>query len=86
MFFLPVFEIEANQEVPNNKVELEELYHSNKARFFHLRICRPCHSIPDSSKWINSIEEKEMKIYTSVKRQSEHYHWEPFFIATQDVS
>lgn len=84
VFFLPVFEVDVDQKVPSNKTELKMLYDQKKANFFHIKICKVCHRIPDG--WMNNVNDTEMDIYAEVKRQNQYNHWEPFFISTQDVS
>lgn len=80
---LPIFEIEINQLVPGNKPELLDLFHQNKAVWFHFKICPTCHTVPRANEWLKDEDVSKMKVFTTVKRQGGQGHWEPIFIGTK---
>lgn len=80
---LPIFEVEESQSVPSNKTELQKMFHENQAIWFHAKICKTCHSIPQSKGWISSPEVPNMIVHSTVKRTGEYDHWEPIFIGSQ---
>lgn len=84
MFVLPIFEIQQDQHIPQNKSELIDLIHQDMAVWFHFKICPTCHTIPNADKWLQLDEDSEMKVMTTTKRQGQFDHWEPIFIGTKD--
>ncbi|KAG5684938.1 hypothetical protein PVAND_014146 [Polypedilum vanderplanki] len=81
VFVLPVFEIVQNQELPNTKYELQQLYLDNKIHWFHKQICLSCHLIPFHELWLIHTKQ-QMQIHSSVKRQAPFSNWEPIFVGT----
>lgn len=84
VFVLPVFEIEADQEVPETKTELQDMLRNNTAFVFHKKLCLPCHKVPEGDRWQEQLETDGLNIFTSAKRTGRYRHWEPFYIGTND--
>ncbi|KAK4883547.1 hypothetical protein RN001_006866 [Aquatica leii] len=84
VFVLPVFEVLLNESVPNNKTVLQTMVKERKAFYFHKRICAPCHSIPNETKWINTNETKNLNVFTKTKREGFYRKWEAFYIGTHE--
>lgn len=83
VFSFPVFEIESNETLPENKAELQALYKSGKAAFFHQLICSLCHAIPEGKRWIESNQYESLDIFSKSKRQGIFSLWEPMFVGTR---
>ncbi|CAG9861028.1 unnamed protein product [Phyllotreta striolata] len=83
VFVFPLFEIEEGHDIPANKTELQEMLKNNTAFWFHHKVCRKCHAVPESDLWIEEKETVGLKIFTSAKRQHNQKIWEPFFLCTQ---
>lgn len=49
---------------------------------FHFKVCPKCHKIPKASEWILPSNETNMKVFVTVKRQGDHFIWEPIYIGT----
>lgn len=84
IFALPVFEILENETVPNTKTELQNMYSCKKAFWFHYRLCKPCHAIPNNDEWMNSKEDAKLGVFTTVKRRGQYGVWEAFYIGTNN--
>ncbi|KAJ8984634.1 hypothetical protein NQ317_009862 [Molorchus minor] len=83
VFVLPIFEILADQKVPENKSHLQEMYKSKTAILFHKTVCPQCHKVPDGDKWIQAWETEGLNVFSVGKREGPHAIWEPFFVCTQ---
>lgn len=81
---LPIFEINENFLVPQNKTELQMRYNQNDLIVFHSNICRNCHAIPQFNHWIQAKEASELRVFTIAKRTGAFAYWEPIFIGTND--
>lgn len=82
IFVLPVFEIPHNETVPDSKSELQDMYARKKAFWFHYKLCKPCHAIPQSEKWIASKEGEKLGVFATVKRKEQFRVWEAFYVGT----
>lgn len=52
--------------------------------WMHSIACLRCPLIPNKEKWLLDINDKEMSVFQSVKRQGKQIYWEPFYIGTND--
>lgn len=84
VFVLPIFEIKADQNVPETKTELQNMIRNNTAFVFHKKLCLVCHKVPDGDKWLAQEETEGLHIFTSAKRTGFYKYWEPFYIGTSD--
>ncbi|XP_077293214.1 beta-1,4-glucuronyltransferase 1-like [Arctopsyche grandis] len=82
-FVIPVFEVEAGEEIPRNKSSLQQLYADGKAVYFHRWVCSHCQKIPDLQNWIKEDPGKVIKPFAITKRQYPYHRWEPIYIATK---
>lgn len=83
VFVLPIFEIQANLQVPENKTHLREMFKKKQAILFHQNVCSPCHKIPRQDEWLGAAETPSLDVFQVTKRQGKHNIWEPFFVCTQ---
>lgn len=83
VFVFPIFEVKADEEVPEDKIHLQELFFSQRAIFFHKKVCSSCHLIPKSNEWINDIPKEGLSIFTKTKRKGNYANWEPLYIGTK---
>lgn len=80
---LAVFEIAANESVPNNKVELMDLLKKKRAQLFHARVCANCHKVPGYKEWISrpANETDELDLFSMTLREENYKYWEPFYVS-----
>ncbi|KAJ8965472.1 hypothetical protein NQ314_004117 [Rhamnusium bicolor] len=83
VFVLPIFEVLADQRVPENKTYLQTMFKEKKAILFHQNVCAVCHKVPEGDKWIKQRETKGLNIFSVGKREGPQLIWEPFFVCTQ---
>ncbi|CRK98799.1 CLUMA_CG011966, isoform A, partial [Clunio marinus] len=81
IFIFPVFEIEEGLEVPQNKSQLRTLFNDHKLFWFHDKLAKSCHNVPNKTEWLND-DDPEMKVLVTVKRIGEQKIWEPMYIGT----
>ncbi|KAJ8921858.1 hypothetical protein NQ315_008490 [Exocentrus adspersus] len=82
VFPLHIFEVSANQQVPDNKTMLKEMLVNGTALPFHKKLCPGCHSVPKAKEWQNARETKGFHVFHVGKRNGRFIHWEPIFIGT----
>lgn len=82
VFPLHIFEVSANQMVPENKTMLKEMLMNGTALPFHKKLCPGCHSVPKAKEWQNAKETEGLHIFHVGKRNGKFIHWEPIFIGT----
>jgi len=83
VFVLPIFEVYANQSVPQSKSELVEKLKSGLAVPFHQKVCSYCHSVPKSKDWLAANVSDELSVFHIAKRHKPYQRWEPIYIGTQ---
>ncbi|KAF2898982.1 hypothetical protein ILUMI_07193, partial [Ignelater luminosus] len=71
-----------NETVPENKTALQQMIKSEKAFYFHKRLCMRCHRIPNGSEWLNLTESNDLDVFVTVKRHMKQVKWEAFYIGT----
>lgn len=82
VFPLHIFEVGANQLVPENKSTLLEMLKNGSAIPFHKKVCPECHAVPKSKEWQQQKETKGLQVFHIGKRNGKFIHWEPIFIGT----
>lgn len=82
VFPLHLFEVNANQQVPDNKTMLKAMISNGTALQFHKKLCPVCHSVPKTKEWMAANETKGLHIFHVGKRNGHFIHWEPIFIGT----
>lgn len=82
VFPLHLFEVSANQQVPENKTMLKEMLQNGTAVPFHMKLCPGCHNVPKSKEWQAANETKGLHVFHVGKRNGRFVHWEPIFIGT----
>lgn len=82
VFPLHIFEVSANQQVPETKTLLKEMLVNGSALPFHKKLCPSCHSVPKAKEWQNANETKGLHVFHVGKRNGKFIHWEPIFIGT----
>ncbi|XP_063695856.1 beta-1,4-glucuronyltransferase 1-like [Culicoides brevitarsis] len=83
VFVLPIFEVKATANPPEDKASLKEMLKNKTAIPFHANICASCHSVPRQKEWIAADPKpNEMKIHATAKRRDSFGHWEPIYIGT----
>lgn len=83
VFPLRVFEVGANEHVPENTTMLKQMLQSGTAVPFHMKMCAGCRSLPTSMKWRAYQKTKELRAFHVGKRNARFVHWESFFIRTR---
>lgn len=84
VFVLPLFEIKADQKIPETKTKLQNMLASKTAFIFHEKVCLICHNIPESAKWKRQAETEGLDVFSSTKRTGKFRFWEPFYIGTNE--
>ncbi|KAL7050232.1 hypothetical protein ACKWTF_003999 [Chironomus riparius] len=84
VFVFAVFEILTNETIPDIKQDLIKLVNEQKVFLFHSHICLECHMIPGVELWLNDTDYTSMKVITTAKRQGPFFHWEPFYVGTNN--
>lgn len=77
-----IFEIAANQTIPDNKTQLREMLKAGTALPFHKKLCPSCHGVPKSKEWQDKEESEGLHVFHVGKRNGRYVHWEPIFIGT----
>eukprot|EP00096_Caligus_rogercresseyi_P015408 TRINITY_DN7848_c0_g1_i1.p1 TRINITY_DN7848_c0_g1~~TRINITY_DN7848_c0_g1_i1.p1 ORF type:complete len:448 (-),score=121.69 TRINITY_DN7848_c0_g1_i1:197-1540(-) len=86
VFVNSIFEVKKDiLKIPESKAELLAALDSGDAIPFHQKVCSLCHSIPNSTEWMDKshIQDK-MSIFHTAKRVSPFQHWEPIYIGTHE--
>lgn len=52
VYVLPVFEVQANEEIPDVKSKLLDLYSQSQAFYFHRWVCSHCQRFPGLQRWL----------------------------------
>lgn len=81
VFVLPVFEIEKNTTLPNDKAELQQMLNQSLAITFHRFVCPSCHSVPKQKQWVEANNSQALSVFTVGKRYGKYASWEPFYIS-----
>lgn len=82
VFPLTLFEVSANQPIPENKTQLKEMLVNGTALPFHKKLCPSCHNVPKAKEWQNANETQGLHIFHVGKRNGPFIHWEPIYIGT----
>lgn len=82
VFPLHIFEVAADQPVPENKTILTAMLQNGTALPFHKKLCPGCHSVPKSKEWQQAKETENLHVFHVGKRNGKFVHWEPIFIGT----
>lgn len=85
VFPLVLFEVNADQVVPENKTRLQEMLRNRTAIPFHKYVCPNCHNVPNGKEWVHTPENNEINVFFIGKRQKHYGSWEPIFIGTNAV-
>lgn len=68
VFVLPIFEVEASEEIPRTKKQLIRLIRQEKAVYFHKLICPHCQKFPGVEHWKNTDPGDEVKVsYVNIR-------------------
>lgn len=81
VFPLPVFEVQSNATVPDNKKQLVAMLKTKAAIPFHQNVCKGCHVVPNQDKWLNATVTDKLQIFTVGKRHGKFVYWEPFYVS-----
>ncbi|XP_022919511.1 beta-1,4-glucuronyltransferase 1-like [Onthophagus taurus] len=84
VFTLHLFEVGANQVVPENKTQLQDMLKNSMALPFHKKLCPLCHNVPKSKEWQTANETDGLHVFHVGKRTGKFVHWEPIFIGTHN--
>ncbi|XP_037824747.1 LOW QUALITY PROTEIN: beta-1,4-glucuronyltransferase 1-like [Lucilia sericata] len=81
VFVLPVFEVQKNATLPDNKKELKEMLNNSMAVPFHKFVCSNCHLVPKQKEWVKANYSETLVVFTVGKRYDKFRQWEPFYIS-----
>lgn len=84
VFVLPLYEIPADQQIPETKTDLQAMLENQTAFIFHKNLCLMCHKVPESERWEKQLETESLSVFSSGKRSGRYKYWEPFYIGTRD--
>lgn len=62
VYVLPIFEVDASEEIPSTKRQLVKLIHQEKAVYFHKLICSHCQKFPGIEQWKTTDPKDEVKV------------------------
>lgn len=82
VFPVHLFEVSADQHVPETKTILKEMLSNGTAIPFHKKVCPGCHNVPKSKEWQTARETVGFHVFHIGKRMGNFVHWEPIFIGT----
>ncbi|CAG9762432.1 unnamed protein product [Ceutorhynchus assimilis] len=82
VFVVPIFEVEKDYPIPDNKEELLKLLADQRAVYFHGLVCAHCQRFPGIEKWLETGYSPQIKGLLEVKRHDPYHRWEPLFIGT----
>ncbi|XP_011503095.1 PREDICTED: beta-1,4-glucuronyltransferase 1-like [Ceratosolen solmsi marchali] len=82
-FVLPVFEVEASEQPPGNKAQLQAALRAGSAVYFHRFLCPHCQRFPGLTRWILRPDPGRVRPLIITKREYPHHRWEPIFIGTK---
>lgn len=83
VYVLPIFEVEANEEIPRTKSQLVELVRENKAVYFHKLICGHCQKFPGIETWLKTKSRDFVAPLVTARREVPYHRWEPIYIGTK---
>ncbi|KAM8716626.1 hypothetical protein ACLKA7_003497 [Drosophila subpalustris] len=80
---LPVFEIFEDEQLPNDKFDLMELFRKHRAQLFHAKVCANCHKVPGFQNWIKRTPNAtdDLQLFSMTLRQGAFKYWEPFYVS-----
>ncbi|XP_065357420.1 beta-1,4-glucuronyltransferase 1 [Calliphora vicina] len=81
VFVLPVFEVQKNATLPDNKEQLQHMLNKSMAIPFHKFVCSNCHLVPKQKEWVKANSSDELEVFTVGKRYDKFLYWEPFYIS-----
>ncbi|XP_075149563.1 beta-1,4-glucuronyltransferase 1-like [Haematobia irritans] len=82
VFALPVFDLDRNALIPDNKEELMRLYDMKLAMPMHANSCSYCSLIPHQERWLAlNNNGNKMEILDVTQRYNNMPFWEPFYIS-----
>lgn len=56
VFSFNIFEVEENEQIPENKETLREMLKKGLAVPFHQHVCAKCHKVPYAKRWVKVKE------------------------------
>ncbi|KAG7305034.1 hypothetical protein JYU34_010481 [Plutella xylostella] len=83
VFVVPLFEVERGEGIPRDKDELIRLAASNRAVYFHQKICSHCQRFPGLQTWLNRPSPYGVEPMVIGRREYPYHRWEPLYFGTQ---
>ncbi|XP_072384109.1 beta-1,4-glucuronyltransferase 1-like [Diabrotica undecimpunctata] len=83
VYVLPIFEVEAAENVPRTKTQLVEMVKEKKSVYFHKLVCRHCQKFPGIESWMRTDPKDTVKPLLTARREVPFHRWEPIYIGTK---
>ncbi|CAG0912605.1 unnamed protein product [Notodromas monacha] len=85
-FPMPIFEVQADMEVPEDKGQLLAMLEKKVAVPFHASLCPDCHRFPYRDKWLttpaSNASSAGMSVLGFASRTGPFKTWEPIYVGT----
>ncbi|XP_072945624.1 beta-1,4-glucuronyltransferase 1-like isoform X2 [Epargyreus clarus] len=83
VFVVPLFEVERGEEIPRDKDTLVRMVATNRAMYFHQRVCSHCQRFPGLQTWLLRSSPKVVEPMLIARREYPYHRWEPLYFGTQ---
>ncbi|PZC81011.1 uncharacterized protein LOC110373285 [Helicoverpa armigera] len=82
VFVVPLFEVERGEKIPHEKVTLIQMIATNRATYFHQRVCPHCQRFPGLQTWLMRPSKNVLEPMLIAKREYPYHRWEPLYFGT----
>ncbi|XP_045504634.1 beta-1,4-glucuronyltransferase 1-like [Colias croceus] len=82
VFVVPLFEVERGEEIPHDKDTLVNMVTSNRAMYFHQKVCSHCQRFPGLQTWLLRPSPDILEPMLIARREYPYHRWEPLYFGT----
>ncbi|XP_075982089.1 beta-1,4-glucuronyltransferase 1-like isoform X2 [Anticarsia gemmatalis] len=82
VFVVPLFEVIEGQIIPHDKETLVRMVASNRAMYFHQRVCIHCQRFPGLQTWLIRTPTDALEPMLISKREYPYHRWEPLYFGS----
>ncbi|XP_022120964.1 beta-1,4-glucuronyltransferase 1-like [Pieris rapae] len=82
VFVVPLFEVERGEDIPHDKDTLVNMVISNRAMYFHQKICSHCQRFPGLQTWLLRSPHNTLEPMLIARREYPYHRWEPLYFGT----
>ncbi|XP_026724825.1 uncharacterized protein LOC113491848 [Trichoplusia ni] len=82
VFVVPLFEVERGEKIPHDKATLIQMIATNRAMYFHQKVCSHCQRFPGLQTWLMREPKEALEPMLIAKREYPYHRWEPLYFGT----